>query len=518
MIERLYLRHLLSFEEVELEFDSRLVVFTGPSGAGKSLLISAILSNAGYKSTHNASVCEVRFQKPKTLQAEDYELDTELIIKSLKKEQTRYYLNNQTISKKMLQTLFRPHIQYLSVRDKTGLEPHAILSMIDALLIAQNPTFKKSYKEYQKRFALYRTKSEELIKIKADEAKIAELIEFARYEIEKIEAINPKVTEESELIQIKRQLSHIDKLKASLQKASDIFNYEQHIEEIYRLLDKDVSYFVETMNQLRYDLEESETFADEIAEINVESVLDRLLAITALKNRYGSIEEALTYKENKKIELSNYQNIEQNKSILESYLAMESIELHTLATRLSHYRKEATTTLEKEIQTHLHSLKLPSLYFGFETQTMENSGIDTIQITLAQTSPDKLSGGEFNRLRLALMASTIQESGCDGVLILDEIDANVSGDESIAIARLINTLSKQYQIFAISHQPHLSALANQHIVVKKEQNRSIAIPLDKNGRIEEIARIISGETPTQEAINFAKKLLEETQIFSETQK
>mgnify|MGYP001813159402 CR=1 FL=1 len=118
-----------------------------------------------------------------------------------------------------------------------------------------------------------------------------------------------------------------------------------------------------------------------------------------------------------------------------------------------------------------------------------------------------LSGGEFNRVRLALMAVTIPvQGGRQGVLILDEIDANVSGDESIAIAEMIYTLSSAYQIFAISHQPHLSAKAQQHIVVTKTGQKSQAEVLNDVTRVSEIARIIAGENPTEEAVEFAKKL------------
>ena len=118
-----------------------------------------------------------------------------------------------------------------------------------------------------------------------------------------------------------------------------------------------------------------------------------------------------------------------------------------------------------------------------------------------------MSGGEFNRLRLALMAASIpKETETQGILILDEIDANVSGDESIAIAELISKISSVYQIFAISHQPHLSAKAGQHIVITKECETSRVEVLDEAGRVQEIARIIAGEHPTPQALEFAKKL------------
>ena len=104
------------------------------------------------------------------------------------------------------------------------------------------------------------------------------------------------------------------------------------------------------------------------------------------------------------------------------------------------------------------------------------------------------------------MATTIDTKRSEGILILDEIDANVSGDESIAIAEMIATLSTAYQIFAISHQPHLAAKADQHILVTKENEESRVEVLDENKRVQEIARIIAGEQPTTQAMEFAKKL------------
>jgi len=130
-----------------------------------------------------------------------------------------------------------------------------------------------------------------------------------------------------------------------------------------------------------------------------------------------------------------------------------------------------------------------------------------VEVRLGNLEAATLSGGEFNRVRLALMAATIDEKSQErGVLILDEIDANVSGDESIAIAKMISRLSLVYQIFAISHQPHLSAMADQHIVVTKEGEQSSAQILDHEGRVQEIARIIGGEKPSSQAVEFAKRL------------
>ena len=506
MIERLYLRNLVTFSEVELEFNKGLVVFTGPSGAGKSVLMSAILSSFGHNTLGSAALCEVNLLKPYSLKSEAYELADELIIKTIKKEKIRYYIDGQNISKKALAELFSPYVQYLSVRDKGGFESESLLMMIDNSLKSKDKTFKKLLKEYEKRYVAYKKKARELEKIKEDEAKLAELIEFASYEVQKIEKIDPKVGEDEELLRVKQQLSRIDKIKESLAKATDIFACEGSVEKVYRLLDKDASAFTDIMNQVRADFEDTQSLASELEEMNVEEILDRLSSITELQKRYGSIENALSYRDEKKRELISYENIEQDKSILESFLSMEYNELSVLSKKLSSLRQKEAGYLENILGDYLSTLKLPALSFVFETSELSQSGLDFIEVMLGDSKTATLSGGEFNRLRLALMASTIEEGKTQGVLILDEIDANVSGDESIAIANMITKLSSVYQIFAISHQPHLSAAADQHIVISKNEEISNIEVLDSKGRVQEIARIIAGENPTAQALEFAKKL------------
>jgi len=506
VIERLYFKELVTFEKVELAFHQGLVVFSGPSGAGKSVLMSTILSSFGYTTQGAASLCEVTLKRPKNLENELYELEDEITIKTLKKEKLRYFIEGQNISKKGLKEMFAPYVQYLSVRDKSGFESETLIAMLDNALLSSNKSYKKLKKEYMKRYANYLQKSKELKQIKADETKLAELIEFATYEMEKIAKINPLVGEDEELIIVKQQLSRIDKIKDALQDAMAIFSAEEAVQEVYRLLEKDASVFMDAMNQVRADFEETEHLASELEEMDVEEILDRLSDITALQQRYGSIEEALSYKEMKEKELAGYQNIEQDKSMLEGFLQMEYVELSTLARQISTARKKEAKKLEMVLEGYLKTLKLPALHFVFEMQELGANGNDRVDAILGESKTSTLSGGEFNRVRLALMASTIHEEQGQGVLILDEIDANVSGDESIAIAQMIAKLSKVYQIFAISHQPHLSAQADQHIVVTKDAKMSQVIELSNEGRVHEISRIIAGENPTQEAVDFAKKL------------
>jgi DNA repair protein RecN (Recombination protein N) len=140
---------------------------------------------------------------------------------------------------------------------------------------------------------------------------------------------------------------------------------------------------------------------------------------------------------------------------------------------------------------------------------LDASGIDEIEFELNGVNLDTISSGEFNRLRLSLLTSMSEYQIVDnGILFLDEIDANLSGKESEAIAKVLEQLSLSYQIFAISHQPQLTSTAHQHFLVDKNQGKSIVRQLSKDEKINEIARMISGEELTTQALEFAKQILE----------
>jgi DNA repair protein RecN (Recombination protein N) len=506
MINRVFIKNLVTFDEVEIELEKGLVVLSGPSGAGKSLFMNSILSTFGY-GTAEASLCEVLVTKPEKLENEAFELEDEITLKTIKKEKVRYSIDGQNVSKKFLNAMFSPFVQFLSVRDKSSFESADLLALIDNDLLAKDKGFKKLLKEYQKRYVKYKVKLTQLAKIKADEAKVLELIEFTEFEIEKIESVQPVVGEDEALLKVKHQLSRIDKVNDALDSANGIFAFEESVSEVYRLLDKDDAVFSEMMNQLRADFEEIELLSDELAEVDIEAVLDRLEKISSLKNRYGSIEEALKYAEIKRKELADYQNIEQDKSMLESFLTMEFSELSILAGQISFSRREKALRLEKLLKKYLAELKLPALEFVFRSNGLDRNGLDNVEVNINGATANRLSGGEFNRVRLALMVVALSGVKEGGVLILDEIDANVSGDESIAIANMISKLSRVYQIFAISHQAHLAAKAKQHLLISKLKDKSKVTLLDNKGQVTEIARIIGGEKPNAEAISFSKKLL-----------
>ena len=508
MISRVYLKDCLSFEEVDLEFKKGLNIFTGPSGAGKSILMQAILSLFALADV-KANLGEVLLNNSK-IDDETYDLssDDDIIIKSIKKDKVRYFLNNQSVSKKNLSDFSFKLIKHLNLKDTSEFDSLKLLDFLDRLTIQKNSDFKTIKDEFNISYKEFQETKKELQKILDDESKLEDLKEFAKFEIDKIEQINPTIDEYEELNLIKKRLAKKEKIQIAIKKASGIMEFNHSVTGALELMEVDSSFFDETMNELNNIFEKFSDSLHELDDINIENVLDRIEKLSALQKRFGSIEECLKYKEQKKLELESYENIFFQKEKLEKRFENLNKQLYILAKQISDFRKESSIILEEKINEYLKFLYLSDAKIILNEKELDSTGVDEVIFELNGVSLDTISSGEYNRLRLALLTSMSEFDIVDnGILFLDEIDANLSGKESDAISKVLNKLSDSYQIFAISHQPQLTSSANQHFLVDKIDGKSFVKELNNQERMTEIARMISGEKVTLEALEFAKNLL-----------
>jgi len=509
MIERFYLKDYLSFDEIELNFTSGLVVFTGPSGSGKSILINAILTSLG-SSSCDASLCESRV----TWDIDDIGIinDDVNIFKHIKKEKSRYLINNQSVSKKSMQTIASNYLRHLSLKDFSDFENENLLDILDTKIASKSKKIITLKKKYQNSFIEYKKVKSELKEVKEKEKKIVELKEFTAFEIKKIEDINPIISEDEELLLIKKELSKKEKVLESINLANTIFNYEHNAISALDALDVDCAFFSDAMNELRATLDSAEERFSALDDIDIENVLNRIEELSGLKKRYGTIEEALAYKEQKKLELIEYENIAIEKGDLEKKYNELSDKVAELAQEISCIRTVGLKNFTQELNKYLKELYLRDAQVEMKTIEYEYLGQDDIYITLNNTQLQKISTGEFNRLRLAILALKSEDMKQDGgVLMLDEIDANLSGEESMSVAKVLRQLSKHFQIFVISHQPQLTSMGDEHFLVYKEGENSFVKKLSSPQKVDEIARIISGDSVSLEAKEFAKELLEVNQ-------
>ncbi|MDD2652618.1 MAG: ATPase [Sulfurimonas sp.] len=507
MIERFYLKEYLSFKEVAIEPKNGLIVFTGPSGSGKSILMHSILSSFGLASCE-AALCEASVAWELDAQEYGIEEDDVYIFKHLKKEKSRYFINNQNISKKSLSLLASNYLKHLSLRDFSDFENENLLLILDSRIQKHSPEIEKLKSDYKDFFLEHKRVKKALFIIEEEQKRVTELKEFAAFEIQKISEVNPKVSEDEELLEIKKELSKKEKVLESITRANTIFEYEHSVVGTLELLGVDSSSFNDTMNELRAVMESAQERFEMLEDVNVEEVLNRLEVLSELKRRYGSIEDAIRYKEQKIQELEKYENIEMTKGDLEQQEASLAKKVKELSQKLTQLRHAEIGLFERDLNRYLNELYLRDAKVEIIQKELDIFGKDEIALKLHGTDLQKISTGEFNRLRLgvlALKSECMNKEG--GVLMLDEIDANLSGEESMSVAKVLRGLSKHFQIFVISHQPQLTSMGNQHFLVYKKEGTSYVKELNFDERSQEVARIISGERITEEAKGFAKELL-----------
>lgn len=504
MINRLYIKNHLSFKEAELFFDKGLSVFTGVSGAGKSVLMNAILSVFGLSETEASLIeADVDFN----FDLSEFGIENEKInnFRMLKDKSTRYFINSQFISKKNLNLISSSHIKYLSIRNADEFNNENLLKLLDLLAIKKDKNHKVNLEKLAEIYKEFSNTKKELLKIENEEKNIEELKDFAKFEINKISSIDPKIGEFEELMELKKRLSKADKINEAWARADVIFEIENSVIEALRVSDLESEFFSEALNELRTKKESLNL--DDLENVDIEKTLNRIEDLNYLEKRYGSIKEVLDVLEKRKKELNEYENIEFKKSdLIKKFNNLEN-ELLNVANLVSSKRKSVESKLENILNSYLKELYMENAKVKFNQKEIGSLGLDEISFEISNTLLKNLSSGEFNRLRLAFIGANIDITGfANGVLILDEIDANLSGKEAMSIANVLLKISKFYQIFAISHLPQLSSKANSHFLVSKINDISNVKKLNEDEKITELARMISGEKITKEALEFAKRL------------
>jgi DNA repair protein RecN (Recombination protein N) len=510
VIERFYLKEYLSFKKADLEFKAGLIVFTGPSGSGKSILMRSLLASVGLDSV-DASICESSVVW--NIDEERYGINNESpnIFRYVKKEKASFFINNQRTSKSSMETISSEHLRHLSLKDYSDFDSAALLGLLDERICLEDREYQESLDSHVKVFSEYKILANELRIIEEQEKKLTELKEFATYEIAKIDSIKPTIGEDEELQSIKKQLSKKEKITEAIHTAESIFGVENQVNNVLSLLDIESGFFDDAMNELRNIFETFLEKLELLEEVSVEDILNRIESLSELKRRYGGIEEALEYRDQKVKELEGYETIEHSKTALIKQLQEYQSQLTQLSSTLTLARYNKIASTLERLNSYLSMLYLRPATLQVETIERNSLGTDRVVLGLEGTKLEKLSSGEFNRLRLALLAlrvESMEHSG--GVLMLDEIDANLSGEESMSVAKVLRHLSTHYQIFVISHQPQLTSMGDQHFLIYKDDESRVR-ELNDEERIEEIARIISGESVSDEARGFARDLFERAQ-------
>lgn len=502
-LNRILIKDSPSFKEAILYPHKGFNVISGASGSGKSVLMESILALFGFKDSNAALIeCEIS-----GISLEDYGIlsDEYITISIIKKDKTKYFINNQSSSKKRIKEIFSSYLHYIHSSSTAVLDD--MLHLFDLLIIKKDSSFANllsSYKDSYRDFVRFKN---ELSKLIDDEKRVNELKELISFEINQIQSINPKIGEYENLIELKKDLSKKEKMleKISLAK-STIDGFANLISLLENI--PNTSHCSEALREIDMIIRDEEDRLLLLEVDDIEGILNRIEVLSKLIYKYGGISESLDYLEKKKQELEYYENISFNKQKLESKLEKLSILLNEQAKEISNIRLKHLDFFKERVNYYCECLMLNKANISLSIKDLSSDGIDFLELKLGDSAISTLSSGEFNRLKLVLQCVGVEYSNKSGVIILDEIDANLSGGESDGVAKVLSILSSSYQIFSISHQAHMPSFANYHYLVKKGDEKSSINLLDKEGRIQEIARMISGKTITNEAILFAKEKLQ----------
>jgi DNA repair protein RecN (Recombination protein N) len=376
-----------------------------------------------------------------------------------------------------------------------------------------------------------------------DEKERQNKLDLLSYQINEIEKAELKEGEEEDLLKDRKIFKNIEKIGENLQIATELLGGDNMSVDM-------LSTTYSKLNQLTDFGEEYSSLGERVynakAELQdvlseIENTLDnldydgnrlmyienRLDLINGLKRKYGSdYSEIISYYENAKIEYENIINSDRIYSQIIAEINKNYDKLEILYDKLHKLRVEKGKEFSTSIENELKTLGMKSSKFNIEVNKSDNSrvcslnGVDDIEFTFSANAGEPLntmakviSGGEMSRFMLAMK---LVSSGVDGTYIFDEIDAGISGEVANIIAQKFSVLSKKIQIITISHLAQIISYGDSSFKILKTDDgvktATNIIPLDYDGKVEEIVRIIGG-LHDDSSINHAKSLIKNADEF-----
>lgn len=552
MLESLKVKNVALIDESEVTFGEGLNILTGETGAGKSILIDSINLALGAKAdsslirqgaeyayvelcfqVNNASV----IQKLKELEVFPDEEGRVLLQRRIMTGKSSCRLNGESATGKLLQqaaaVLIDVHGQH---EHQSLLNEKKHLEVLDAFCGDKLQAVKQ---ELGVAYAAYREK-EKLVKEALDEdgSKDRE-IALARFELEEIEAAALIEGEDEKLEADFRRMENSRQIGESLSQADACLNsYEQ--ENARDLIgaaakcvsdaakyDASLAPCVESFAQVQellQDIGRSLGHYIESMEFDAQTYTDtkeRLDTINKCKTKYGNtISEILAYAQNQQEFLHKYDDFEQYKIKLQEELAQQKETLLALCQKASKIRCKEAAKLEKEMKQALLSLNFPYVDFAIKVENSEThlstNGMDHVRFLISLNAGQEkkplsqvASGGELSRIMLALK-SVLAEQDETETLIFDEIDAGISGRTAWKISEKLAILGRAHQVICITHLPQIAAMADQHFVIEKQQDKNGTqtklTALSKDGMLSEIARLLGSDKITDAVMQNAGEL------------
>lgn len=558
MIKNLSIKNFVLIDNLEISFDKGLNILTGETGAGKSIIIDAIDLAFGARSSKeqiktgtNKAIIELQLQlldsfPTEILENNGIELEDNnylIISREISLSGTRSRINGVLVTQNYVQELRKYLIDIHSQHETYNyIQPKTHIQLLDNYGNKKHQellnSFKSVFTEYKnclKTLEIARTNAH------ANEQKI----DFLRYQIDEIDSAKIEDTYEyNKLVEEREVLLHSEELKdLTYSSYSALYEQEGSVTDILSQLenklvkasefDKNISGIAEIVATSSINLKDAASELRSYSE-NLETDPEQLLYIEEridkldkLKRKYGpELSDILESLENFRTELGeidiNNERIEQ----LSSELTILQEKIIQLATELSDSRKELATQLSDLIQNELIKLEMPKVRFMVQVLRQEDltsNGLDDVEFLISSNQGESLkplakiaSGGEISRVMLAIK-TIFAKSDQVNTVIFDEIDTGISGKTSQAVAESLTSLGVSHQILCITHQPIIAAMADSYFYIEKIQDenstRVQVRKLGKDEQIQAVSKLASGSVDDFDSINFATKLIKQSESF-----
>ena len=550
MLTSLQIENVAVIEKAEVRFDRGLNVLTGETGAGKSILIDSINAILGSRTSRDLirtgaekAVIRAAFEDiPETvmdrLEAAGYARESDLLlmreIQATGKSSCR--INGMPATAAVMRDICAGLVNIHGQHDSVGLiNPATHLHLLDAY--AQNTALHQDYyKVYRQLIAVKR----ELDALVMDEAEKQRRIELLQYQVGEIDDAALRENEEEELEARRSVLANAEtireKLAAAYQLLSggdedrggvDLLGEAGNALSAAAGLDVSLSESAERLTDAYYAVQE--LAADlagrlddyESGGAELDEIGERLDRIYRLKQKYGgSVPEVLRFGEEARTELEHIRFSEQRRAELEKQKRALYDQARKKAELLTQSRLQAFESLNRKILDTLAFLNMPGVRFTLQHTRgpLASQGQDTLEFYIS-TNPGETpkplariaSGGELSRIMLAVK-SAMAERDHVPTIIYDEIDTGVSGLAAGRIGETLKQNAKDHQILCVTHTAQIAALADHQLLIRKdiENDRTYTRiePLDLEGRVQELARLISGGRITELSLANAREMIE----------
>ncbi len=551
MLSKLYIKDFAIIDSLNLDFNDGFSAISGETGSGKSIIVDALAVVLGAKASKNqirdgfdSSSIEAHIDIDNKKLAKvnsilNAKIKSPLILKRIiyRDKPSENYINDISVSLKDLSEISALSIDILGQKEQfTLLDKNEHINILDYFGDKAYKTLLKEINELYLKIEKSNKRLKELPKDQKDIDNQIDFIEFQKNEIDEAEILDG---EDEELeTEIKRLNSSEDIKKTAysinqMLRDSDNYSVDSILSDASNLVDdlkeysKDAEAWYEKLmdyQELIKDInEEIKYFSDSIDydQDRLYELSKRLDEINKIKYKYGnSIAEINAYREDLNNKLNEIKNIEQEKAALEKSLIEDKKSYDEKANELSLKRKALAKTIAKMLEDELRTLNMSNIQVEISVETkktMKDYGYDDVEILMSANKGQSvkpiseiISGGEMSRLMLAIKNLGADFDNID-TIIFDEIDAGLSGYTASCLANKLRELADKYQIISISHLPQILSKAEEHYLVEKASDSEATIShvkkLDYDGRVIELARLLSSGKISDIAIKNAKELL-----------